>query len=141
VFVHKTQTFCLCRHKHLCGDTICATWLAPNCLRTTCTKANCTHHKHTNTHKHLFSLIFFLLIISTISRGMARTRVAVSARRGGGNRGPIFTDYEQGFVREQEQRHAVSAAQVQCPCWDNAPYWRCSHSSSCAVGKGHSVGH
>jgi hypothetical protein len=25
---------------------------------------------------------------------MARTRVAVSARRGGGNRGPIFTDYE-----------------------------------------------
>jgi hypothetical protein len=31
VYVHKPQSFCLCCHKHLCGDIICATWLAPNC--------------------------------------------------------------------------------------------------------------
>ncbi len=31
VYVHKPQSFHLCHHKHLCGDIICATWLAPNC--------------------------------------------------------------------------------------------------------------
>ena len=31
-------------------------------------------------------------------------------------------------------------AQVQRPCWDNAPYWQCGHSSYCAEGEGCSAG-
>jgi len=60
VYVHKPQSFCLWRHKHLCGDIICATWLAPNCCWTTCTNASFTHHKWL--FPNFFPSLFHLLL-------------------------------------------------------------------------------
>jgi len=99
---------------------------------------------------------------------MARTRVAASARRGGGNHGPIFTDYEINnfldimgdvmpigplewalvvdrdkvlFGNKDRDMQSLRLKFNERPCWDNAPYWRCGHSSYCAEGEGCSAGH